>query len=292
KVMIEYSLTLAGNDCCLVEWNPGGENLVFALHGWLDNLATFESLANYMPNTRFIAVDSPGHGHSAHIEQDKAYHFIDGVYLIDDLIEHFGQQSINLLGHSMGGALATIYASVQPKRIKNLLLIEAIGPVTTKESEFPETLRNSLTQRRLLKDKRKPFYSSFNLALEARANVSNISPDLIKPLVERALTTIDNSKDTKVTGYTWRADSRLRSSSAMRMTEAQLRCLLPLIEAPTLLIEGKQGLLQLPDTAHVQARKSLIKNLKVELLEGGHHLHLEYPQMIAQIISDFMSANQ
>jgi len=290
--MIEYNLTLAGNDCRLAEWNPDGKTLVFALHGWLDNLATFEILAKHMPDIRFIAVDSPGHGHSSHIKEDKAYHFIDGVYLIDDLIEHFGQKQANLLGHSMGGALATIYASVQPKRVKSLLLIEALGPVTTKEEKFPETLKNSITQRRALKDKRKPFYKSFNLALEARAEVSKISPELIKPLVERALTSIQHPSDKQTYGYTWRADSRLRSSSAMRMTEKQLRCLLPEITAPTLLIEGKQGLLQLPEAKHIQARKPLVKNLTVQLMEGGHHLHLEHPKRIAKIMCQFLEKNK
>ncbi len=290
--MIEYNLTLAGNDCSLAEWNPDGEILVFALHGWLDNLATFESLALHMPHIRFIAVDSPGHGHSAHIKEDKAYHFIDGVYLIDDLIEHFGQKYANLLGHSMGGALASIYASVQPKRVKNLLLIEALGPVTTKEEKFPETLKNSIVQRRALKDKRKPFYKSFNLALDARAEVSKISPVLIKPLVERALTSIQHSSNKQTYGYTWRADSRLRSSSAMRMTEKQLRCLLPEITASTLLIEGKQGLLQLPEAKHIQARKPLVQNLEVKLMDGGHHLHLEHPKKIAKIICDFLEKNK
>ncbi len=291
-VMIEYNLTLAGNDCRLAEWNPDGETLVFALHGWLDNLATFETLAKYMPNIRFIAVDSPGHGHSAHIKEDKSYHFIDGVYLIDDLIEHFGQKQANLLGHSMGGALASIYASVQPKRVKTLLLIEALGPVTTKEEKFAETLKNSIVQRRALKNKRKPFYKSFNLALEARAEVSKISPELIKPLVERALTSIQDPSNQQSFGYTWRADSRLRSSSAMRMTEKQLKCLLPEITAPTLLIEGNQGLLQLPEAKHIQARKPLVKNLTVQLMDGGHHLHLEHPEAIATIFNRFLDKNK
>ncbi len=289
--MIEYNLTLAGNDCRLAEWNPDGKHLVFALHGWLDNLATFESLAQYMPTTRIIAVDSPGHGHSAHIKDDKAYHFIDGVYLIDDLIEHFGVKEANLLGHSMGGALASIYASVQPNRVKNLLLIEALGPVTTIEEKFPETLKSSISQRRALKDKRKPFYKSFNLALEARAEVSKILPELIKPLVERALTSVENNKNKQTFGYTWRADSRLRSSSAMRMTEKQLCCLLPGITSPTILIEGKQGLLQLPEAKHIQKRKPLVQNLTVELMEGGHHLHLEYPEKIAKLLTNFLEKN-
>jgi pimeloyl-ACP methyl ester carboxylesterase len=279
--MIEYKLTLAGCECSVAEWNPSGTVIVFAFHGWLDNLATFESLAVAMPEIKIIAIDSPGHGHSAHIEQGKAYHFIDGVFVIDDLIEHFKCSKINLLGHSMGGAIATIYAAVQSNRVNKLILIEALGPVTSEVKETPIALNKAISQRRALKDKKKPVYTTFNDALNVRAAVSEIEPELIKPLVERALTNING-------GYTWRADSRLRIPSTIRMSEEQLRCVITNITAETLLIEAKSGLLQAKNAKHIQERKPLLKNLKTCLLEGGHHLHLESPTEIGQLIKKFL----
>lgn len=279
--MIEYKLLLAGCECSVAEWNPDGKIIVLALHGWLDNLATFETLASCLPEIRLIAIDFPGHGHSEHIEPGKAYYFIDGLFLIDDLIEHFKLDSVNLLGHSMGGAIATIYAAIQPDRVENLLLIEALGPVTSPDSKAPENLSNALCQRRALKNKRKPIYPSFEQALATRAEVSEIEPKLIKPLVERALTSIEG-------GYTWRADSRLRIPSTLRMSEAQLRSILPNIRAKTLLIEAKSGLLQSANAEYIQQRKPLVKRLKVHLLPGSHHLHLEYPEEIALLIKEFI----
>lgn len=279
--MIEYKLLLAGCECSVAEWNPDGKTIVFGLHGWLDNLATFETLASFMPDIRLIAIDFPGHGHSAHIEAGKAYYFIDGLFLIDDLIEHFQQKSVNLLGHSMGGAIATIYAASQPERVNKLLLIEALGPVTSQASQAQSNLSKALSQRRALKDKRKPVYTTFAQALAARAEVSEIAPNLIKPLVERALTSVEE-------GYTWRADSRLRIPSTLRMSEDQLRNILPNIEATTLLIEAKSGLLQSPNAEYIQQRKPLVKQLEVQLLPGSHHLHLEYPEKIAGLIKEFI----
>lgn len=280
--MIEYKVTLSGCECSVAEWNPDGGTLVFALHGWLDNLATFETLAKSMPEIRLVAVDFPGHGHSSHLGTGKSYHFLDGLFLIDDLIEYFKQESVNLLGHSMGGAIATIYAATQPKRVKKLILIEALGPVTSSVDKGRETLYKAVAQRRSITQKRKPIYESFSLALAARAAVSEIDPVLIKPLVERALTSVDN-------GYTWRADSRLRIPSTLRMSEDQLRSILPNIESPTLLIEGESGYLKLPDAAYMQDRKTLVPNLVVKLMPGGHHLHLETPDDIASEIVHFLS---
>jgi len=279
--MIEYKISLGGCECSVAEWNPDGETIVFSLHGWLDNLATFESLALNMPEIRLVAFDFPGHGHSDHLEHGKSYHFLDGLFLIDDLIEHFELESVNLLGHSMGGAVATIYAAIQPNRVAKLILIEALGPITSPAEKAPETLSSALTQRRALKDKRKPVYKSFATALAARAMVSEIQPNLIKPLVERALTSVSG-------GYTWRADSRLRIPSTLRMSENQLRSILPNIKSQTLLIEGESGFLRPTNAEHMQRRKELVSNLEVCLMPGGHHLHLETPEIIANKIIQFL----
>lgn len=279
--MIEYKLNLAGCECSIGEWNPDGKTVVLAFHGWLDNLATFETLVNYLPDIRFIAVDFPGHGHSAHLEKGKSYYFLDGLYLIDDLIAHFELSKANLLGHSMGGAIATVYAAVQPERVNKLLLIEALGPITSPENSALSTLTKAVSERRLLKNKRKPIYQTFEQALATRAEVSEISPGLIKPLVERALTKVDK-------GYTWRADSRLRIPSAIRMSEQQITQLIPNIEASTLLIEAENGLLSQKNAHHIQQRKTLVKSLELHVLAGGHHLHLEYPEKIANILSEFL----
>jgi len=280
--MIEYKLNLAGCECSIAEWNPGGEKVVLAFHGWLDNLATFEKLAIHLNDVRIIGVDLPGHGHSAHIPEGKAYHFIDSLFIIDDLIEHLCLKSANLLGHSMGGALATIYAAIQPNRVDKLLLLEALGPVTSPVNKTLESLNKAISQRRALKDKRKPIYASFEEALNTRAEVSNVEPSLIRPLVERALTSVDG-------GYTWRADSRLRIPSTIRMSEEHIRSILPAIEAPVLLIEGKSGMLLAENAQYVQDRKSLVKNLEVYQFEGGHHLHLEYPERVAKQIKLFLN---
>ena len=279
--MLEYKLPLGGTNCSVVEWNPEGKVPLFAFHGWLDNLATFETLIPHLEDIRFIAVDFPGHGHSDHIEQGQAYHFLDGIFLIDDLIEHFDLDKVSLLGHSMGGAIASIYAGIQADKIDKLVLIEALGPVTSPTNQAQASLNKALVQRRALKHKRKPIYQNFNQALLARAEVADLEPKLLKPLVERALTSVED-------GYTWRADSRLRIPSTLRLSENQVQNILPSIEAPTLMIEADSGLLISPEVNYVQKRKTLVQELKVCNMPGGHHLHLEHPDKVAQRIKEFL----
>jgi len=48
----------------------------------------------------------------------------------------------------------------------------------------------------------------------------------------------------------------------------------------------------LQQAKHIQARKPLVKNLEVRLMEGGHHLHLEHPKEIAEIFCSFLEKNK
>ncbi len=278
--MIEKTLSLSGCQCQVVEWNPEASTCVLAFHGWLDNLASFDDLAQQMPDIRLVAVDFPGHGHSAHHSEGKAYYFLDGLFLIDDLIEHLGIQSANLLGHSMGGAIASIYAGVQPSRVNKLALIEALGPLTTPDEDCLENFTQSIQQRRSVANKTKPLYKDFARALKTRAEVSEISPKLIEKLVERALIKTPS-------GYTWRADPRLRIPSMMRLTEAQVLRLLANIDAACLMIEASEGLINKQPGEHFERRKESIKSLKVLKLQGGHHIHLERTTEIANLIQAF-----
>ncbi len=280
--MIEKTLSLAGCQCHIAEWNPNAKIVLLAFHGWLDNLASFESLALQMPNIRLIAIDFPGHGHSEHHKEGQVYYFLDGLYLIDDLIEQLGLERANLLGHSMGGAISSIYAGVAPKRVENLVLIEALGPLTAPDEDCLHNFSQSIKLRRAIKDKRKPVYSHFEQALAARAEVSEIAPELIKPLVARALVEIPE-------GYTWRADARLRVPSLMRLTESQVLAILSNIEANCLVIEADNGLLQQQNSEHFDLRKQKIKSLQIITLAGGHHIHLEKSTEIAKLIQDFLA---
>jgi len=276
--MLEYKLNLTGTDCSVVEWNPNGSLTVFALHGWLDNLASFESLAANLPEIRIIAVDFPGHGHSSHIPEGMPYHFYDGIYLVSDLAKHFKQDKIMLLGHSMGGALSLVFTASCPELVGGLVTIESIGPLTASPEQMLEHFSDSIAQRRALEEKAKPVYPEFKDALRARAIASQIATKPIEPLVERGLSKVEG-------GYTWRADSRLRVVSPLRLSEEHLTELLGQIKIPVLLLEGDNGFIA--NNEQFNQRKANIPNLMVKSIPGGHHVHLEEPEETALHISEY-----
>ena len=154
-----------------------------------------------------------------------------------------------------------------------------MGPLAATAENIAELLTKSVKQRRLLKDKRKPVYSKFAQALAARAEASQIEPTLIKPLVERSLTKLE-------TGYTWRADPRLRLASPIRLSEKQLAYTIANIQAPCLLIEGDKG--YITEQTTFASRKAWFKKLTSFCFQGGHHVHLEQSELTAKTIEGFL----
>ena len=101
---------------------------VLALHGWLDNAASFTRLGPLLTGCRVIAVDQRGHGMTDHL--GRPYHIWDGVPDVIGILDALGWEQAILLGHSMGAAVATLVASAYPDRIQALWLVEGLGPWT------------------------------------------------------------------------------------------------------------------------------------------------------------------
>ena len=90
---------------------------VLALHGWLDNAASFVPLAAHLDGIELVAVDLPGHGRSAHLPPGADYSFAAAVNTVLDIADALGWERFSLLGHSMGAGIASLVAAACPQRI-------------------------------------------------------------------------------------------------------------------------------------------------------------------------------
>ena len=257
------------------------EIVTIALHGWLDNANSFSPLMAVNRNHHVIAIDWPGHGHSQHRGADASYQLLDYVYDLYALIEHNKWQKVNIIGHSLGAIVASIFTGTFPELVNKLVLIEALGAISSKPQDTRELLKKSIVNKYREQTKRSSNkgYDSFEKAILARTMASDFNSDIAQILVERSLLATDN-------GYKWRSDPRLKQLSPMRMVEQQAVDLLSGIEHETLLILGESGYLSLRKT--LSERMAVIPNLNVHTLAGGHHLHMEYPEPVWQLITQHL----
>jgi len=247
-------------------YGPEDGQPVIALHGWLDNAASFARLAPLLPGMRIVALDFAGHGHSDHRSPGGSYAIWDYAYDVLQVAEQFGWQRFALLGHSMGAIVSVLLAAAMPERIERLALIDGLIPYTGEADSAPHKLGEALKAQLALAGKRKPVYGEFSRAVEARMRgVGAVSREAAELLAQRGLMPVPG-------GYTWRTDSRLTLPSPLRLTHAHALAFARSLQCPTKLVMAQQGmLLAQPDI------NALLAGLAVEVaqLPGGHHLHLD-----------------
>ena len=262
-------------------WGPPDGTPVLALHGWLDNAAGFDALAPLLPNIRLVALDLPGHGHSGHRPPGVHYHFVDFIPDVIAAADALGWPRFALLGHSLGGGIASFVAATLPERVTRLATIEGFGPPTSNPADSPINLRKALMQMNTLPGKRLPLYPNLEAAIQTRCEAGGLSWPAATILVERGVKPIGD-------GFGWRTDPRLRFVSPLYLTEPQILAYMAQIQAPALLLCGDDG--YLVKRAYMQERYARVADLTVKILPGGHHPHLEDPVGCARLLEPFLTA--
>ena len=272
--------------------------VLLCLHGWLDNLASFELLTPYLDAYQIVMIDLPGHGFSDHKAKGAYYHFIDWVSDLHQLLTVAAWQKVHLLGHSMGGMIATAFAAAFPEKVLSLTLIDSLGFLTVDPENTTEQLRKGIISRHKFNtqqqlniqqepntpsDKSIKTYHTMQDAINARVKHSDLSYALASIIVKRSLFKLNNK------GYQWRYDPRLKLISPYRFSKAQAENLMQSVQAPCLIISAKYGIDFIKQS--IESQLALFHNISCYYLEGGHHIHMEKPEQVAQHINHFLSKN-
>ena len=278
----EISLAGArGTLAALRSGDPDGPKLL-ALHGWLDNAASFVPLLPHLLEFDVVALDLPGHGGSAHRLPGYDYVFIDWIHDVLDVLDALGWSRASLLGHSMGGAIATLVAAAAPERVAKLALIEALGPISGSAEEAAARLRRAVTARRALEgNKTQRLIADLETAVDSRLAVSDMSREAARLIVARNLRAVGG-------GFVWRSDPRLTLPSHVLTDENFIRSWIRAIEAPTLVIAAEPP----PPYFTSQRRDGRLAELRdgrLEVIAGGHHLHMELVDAVAAPLRAFLS---
>lgn len=277
--MDTFTLTIPGFSIACKAWGNRNAPIIVALHGWLDNANSFDLLAPYLSTDFYlIAVDLPGHGHSSHLPPGCYYHLIDGIFTTLQIIDALDRKKVHLLGHSLGGCLASLIAGVAPERVESVAFIEALGPLTAPDSACQKQLALYVHNDPLIDNKPKKSYASLDIAAQARATRGYLSVELAKILCERGMYEENG-------GFYWRHDKRLLVPSPLRLTEAQVLSCLTTINAKSILCWANEGFEF--GEEKMQERINAVKGLNVVQFAGGHHIHMEKPEEVGNVLIEF-----
>lgn len=262
-------------------WGDEASPIVLALHGWLDNAGTFSELAPRLSDYCVVAMDLPGHGLSDSLATAQSYHFNDHLQDIQAVLAALPGERFHLMGHSMGGALALMYAATFPGQVRSVTSIDALGPLGEPADRAASRLRKALEARS------KPVppgrvFPDREAAVGARVADRRLDPASAERLAERGLEKVQG-------GWRWNADRRHYWPSITRFTEEQILSLLRTVKAPVLLLLAEASQYKLP-AQFLERRVAALSDVRVAELPGAHHLHLDHPEPCAAKIAAFLDA--
>ena len=235
----------------------------------------------FAPDWRGFGGSYTPHGRGA-----DSYWFVDYLGDLDCLVEHLSPgQPLNLVGHSMGGNVATLYAGVRPQRVRRLVNLEGLGLRETQASQAPARLSQWLDQLRT--PQRFADYADLE-AVAARLRHNNprlsrdkanfIAPHWAAPNGRGRYCLRADPQHKQINPYLYRLDETLAcwgniSASVLWVLSEHISEWHSFAKSP-----------------EYQQRLSVIKNLRHDRVQGaGHMMHHDQPETVAQIIHSFMS---
>jgi pimeloyl-ACP methyl ester carboxylesterase len=276
----ETTITAGDLSLAVRTWGDFGNSPIIALHGWQDNAATFDRLAPYFPDYFWVIPDLPGHGRSEHRGKGAEYTIWNYSVEVMALAEIYNLDSFTLVGHSMGGGIASMIAGLFPERVTRLVLLDVIGTITTQANKSPVQLRDGIEQRVGKALRKSGIYPTREAAIDARAK-KGITAAAAALLGERGIAEHSN-------GYSWCHDQRLTLKSLVSLTDDQVAAFLSAITCPVLLVVSRETVQR---EEVILQRSALVKNIRVEHLDGGHHQHLEeQAEAMAELVRVFFDA--
>ncbi len=267
-------------------WGDERAPKIFMLHGWMDVSASFQFLVDALRgNWRVIAPDWRGFGLSEWAKSD-GYWFPDYFADLERLLDHFQPAApVTLVGHSMGGNVAAMYAGIRPERVAKLVNLEGFGLTGTRAEKAPERYARwlvELGEKPSFRD-----YDSFDaLAERLRGNNPRLSAEKASFLARhwgrgKPDGRVDLASDPA---------HKLVNPVLYRLEEAEA-CWRK-VAAPVLWVAGAESnaleVLKL-SSADLVARKACFRKLTERVIaDAGHMLHHDQPERLAAVIEEFL----
>jgi len=280
-------LPLRGLESCVREWGPPEGTPVFLLHGWMDSGATWQFVVDALlaqapsPSYRLIAPDWRGFGDSAWC--DHGYWFPDYLADLEALLEAIApREAAVLVGHSMGGNVAGLYAGIRPERVRALALLEGFGLPEHHPEEAPRRYRAWLEQ------------LTSPPALKAPESIEEFALRLCRrhprlPLERARFVAASWLRQTPEGRLAFRADPRHKIINPIPYRLEEAKSCWRAVAAPCLWLWGEESEFPRRLAADWEARKACFRRWEGKAIaQAGHMMHHEQPEAVAQALGEFI----
>jgi pimeloyl-ACP methyl ester carboxylesterase len=283
-------LRIRGLDMHLNRWGPAptaAEPPLFLLHGWLDAGETFQFVVDAFKRDRpIIAPDWRGFGRSEWPQE--GYGFPDYLGDFDALMDEVCPGAAAcVVGHSMGGNIANLYAGLRPERVRCVINLEGLGLPRTSPQDAPKRMRKWLDQ--IKSPTLEKNYNSFEQLASVIGFRYQRFPAGAAEFVARVWGTLDADDRVRLA-----ADPRHHWVNPILYKREDAEATWREIRAPMLMILGKESdyLTRLGADGTREALLAAYPTAELaEVPEAGHMLHIERPETVAAMIESFLDAH-
>ena len=268
-------------------WARAGAPKMVLLHGWMDVSASFQFMVDALRGAWDVyAPDWRGYG-LTEWEKADSYWFPDYIADVELLLEKITPgEKANLVGHSLGGNVATIYAGVRPERVAKLVNLEGFGMAPTVADQAPKRYARWLEELRDPPGLR-PYESFSALADRLQQGNQRLSR-------ERAEFLARHWGREEGGNVLLRSDPKHKIVNPVLYRYEEARACWRQVSAPVLWVDaaGSETLkrLGLSDAQHAE-RRAAFRSLRHETVpDAGHMLHHDQPEAVAALVEEFLAA--
>ena len=270
----------------LLEWGEG-DHVVVLVHGFLDNAwgwaaAVEAGLAT--SGLRIVAPDMRGHGDSDWIGPGGYYHFLDYLADVHELVSLYAPERLSIVGHSMGGSVASYYAGSYPERVHKLALLEGMGP-PEQPDQAPGRVRAWVAAWKEARERAPKSYATVD---EAAARMTQHDP-LLPPEMARRLA--EKGTAPALAGRVrFKHDPLHATPGPYGFQLATAQQFWSRITCPTLVVVGAQSVLRHAPEEEERRRRCLAQS-QLAVLDGAAHMMQRHrPRELAALLRGFLEA--
>jgi len=275
---------------------PGATPLVLA-HGWMDVAASWQFMVDafsqaFAQQRPIIAMDWRGYGLTEAPPTDS-YWFPDYLADLDALLDQlYPGQTIDLVGHSMGGNVVMMYAGTRPERIRRLVNLEGFGMPATRPAQAPGRMGQWLDELKALRDGAsdlKPYANAEGVAARLMKTNRRLGADKANWLAQHWAKSGSDGQ--------WRilGDAAHKVINPYLFHVEEALEMYRRITAPVLAVEAADDSLGQwwkgrYTLAEFHERLKSVPTLETAVIQdAGHMLHHDQPQTLAALLQKFLA---
>jgi pimeloyl-ACP methyl ester carboxylesterase len=224
---------------------------------------------------RVLAFDHRGHGLSDHVGAGGYYHFPDYLTDLQAVLEDLSIERVSLVGHSMGGTVAGLFAGLRPERVDRLVLVEGLGPPPGDDAAAVVQMDKHLSHLVAVAP-HKVFASLDEVVTRLKRFTPKLDDSLAWFLAERGTRSVEGGK-------IWRWDPLHRTRAATAYDIDRHMAVLRRITAPTTLLYGSESWYL--KMARLQEREAAVRAVDRQVFHAGHAVHIDAADSVAKAIS-------